>query len=114
MAVHTYFASTFYQGPWLNASGYGKGVKNRYLGLKFLINGQAHYGWARLNLKLEGNAGKKITTILTGYAYETIANKAIITGKTKGPDAITLQPATLGHLAAGASGIPSTSRRTSQ
>jgi hypothetical protein len=33
---------------------------------------------------------------LTGYAYETIPNKPIITGKTKGPDVITLDPATLG------------------
>lgn len=39
--------------------------------------------------------------VLTGYAYETIANKAIIAGKTKGPDVITIQPDTLGQLALG-------------
>ena len=43
--------------------------------------------------------------MLTGYAYETVPNKPIITGKTTGPDVITLDPATLGHLAQGASGI---------
>ena len=37
-------------------------------------------------------AGKKTTATLTGYAYETVANKPIITGKTKGPDVITMQP----------------------
>jgi hypothetical protein len=36
----------------------------------------------------------------TGYAYETIPGKAIVAGKTKGPDA-EKQPATLGRLALG-------------
>jgi hypothetical protein len=46
-----------------------------------------------------------ITGTLTGYAYETVANKPIIAGKTKGPDVITARPASLGHLAHGASGL---------
>jgi len=87
------------QGPWANG---GKGVKDRYLGLKFAINGKTHYGWARLNVKIGYNIGVYIKATLTGYAYETIPNKAIITGKTKGPDVITVQPGTLGHLARGA------------
>jgi hypothetical protein len=40
----------------------------------------------------------QIAATRTGYAYETIPNKPIITGKTKGPDVITLDPARLGHL----------------
>jgi len=44
---------------------------------------------------------KPLKALLTGYAYETIPNKAIITGKTKGPDMITVQPGSLGALAAG-------------
>jgi hypothetical protein len=93
-----------FQGPWANN---GKGVKDRYLGLKFAISGKIHYGWARLNVKV-GKIGNivNITALLTGYAYETIPNKAIIAGKTKGPDAITIQPGSLGHLARGASTIP--------
>ena len=47
----------------------------------------------------------KITATLTGYAYETVPNKAIIAGKTKGPDAE--QRAGLGELAAGAAQIQS-------
>jgi hypothetical protein len=86
-----------YQGPWENG---GKGVKNRYLGLRFEIRGKTHYGWARLNFPDPSNAA------MTGYAYETVANKPIITGKTKGPDVTTVQPASLGRLAAGASAIP--------
>jgi len=48
----------------------------------------------------------KIEATMSGYAYETIPNKPITAGKTEGPDVITVQPATLGHLAAGASAIP--------
>jgi hypothetical protein len=76
---------------------------HRYLGLSFLIEGQIHYGWARF--KVGQNLKNPIEAVLTGYAYETIPNKPIITGKTKGPDVITLEPAILGRLAQGASGM---------
>ncbi len=84
-------------GPWAND---GKGVKNRYLGLRFVTQGKTHYGWARLTVPPGSAAGT-----LTGYAYETIPNKSIIAGKTHGNDVITLEPASLGHLARGASAI---------
>ena len=91
-----YGKSSNSDGQWLYA-------KHRYLGLQFVIKGQVHYGWARLNVTLKHG---QIAAILTGYAYETIPNKPIITGKTKGPDVIMLDPATLGNLAGGASQIP--------
>lgn len=83
--------------------GYWVNVRNRYLGLKFHINGRTHYGWARLNVKLMPYHG--FTATLTGYAYETVPYKPIITGKTKGPDVITVQPASLGRLAQGSGGL---------
>jgi hypothetical protein len=92
------------RGPWVN-------VNNRYLGLKFKIKGQTHYGWARLSVQAKPGTFFLQAT-LTGYAYETIANKPIIAGKTKGPDVVTLQPVSLGHLAAGASAIPAWRRST--
>jgi hypothetical protein len=61
-------------GQWVN-------VANRYLGLKFLIKGKIHYGWARLSVKVQGHA---ITATLTGYAYETIPNKYFFYGKGDG------------------------------
>jgi len=94
-------------GPWNN-------VKNRYLGLKFQINGKTHFGWARLSVHALGGAFVRAT--LTGYAYETVANKRIIAGRTNSdsdetlesdqtiPAAVTLpasQSATLGRLALG-------------
>ncbi len=78
-------------------------VKRRYLGLEFLIKGQVHYGWARLNESCMKTGMNGVKALLTGYAYETIPNKPIITGKTKGPDVITLEPGSLGALAAAAS-----------
>ena len=47
-----------------------------YLGLKFLIAGQVHYGWAQLST----HAGEADT--LYGFAYETIPFKGILTGQT--------------------------------
>jgi hypothetical protein len=82
-------------------------TQRRYLGLKFLIAGQVHYGWARLNVTVPAlGQGVGIQATLTGYAYETIPNTPIITGKITGPDVVTVEPASLGHLARGASAIP--------
>jgi len=91
---------SYISGQWLP-------TKNRYLGLRFVIKGQIHYGWARATAsqtsKRMGNTS--ITATLTGYAYETVPNKPIITGKTEGPDVITMQPdvrpGSLGGLARG-------------
>jgi hypothetical protein len=100
---------SFY-GPW--AQG-GKGVKNRYLGLKFRIKGKVHYAWARLTVSIGAPKTHSIVGHLTGYAYETIPGKPIIAGATKRPDNAeptasltpTPEPVTLGTLALGAPGL---------
>ena len=100
--------SSFYAGPWLN-------VANRYLGFKFVIKGKIHYGWARLDVNWKGPRTVD-KAILTGYAYETIPNKAIIAGATKEADdenqpadvsfrTSAPEPATVGMLALGAPGL---------
>jgi hypothetical protein len=97
-------------GPWVN-------VAHRYLGLKFLIKGKIHYGWARLDVTI---TSRGVYAALTGYAYETIANRPIVAGKTRG-EAVDIKsvgrnipavspellprPATLGVLAQGARGL---------
>jgi hypothetical protein len=85
--------------PWNN-------VKNRYLGLQFAIKGKIHYGWARLNefCNPSGGPGTGAEALLTGYAYETIPNKPIVAGRTKGPDVITVESGSLGRLARGSAG----------
>jgi len=103
-----YFSYAYVVGPWAN-------TKDRCLGLMFVINGETHYGWARLNVKVQKTA---IIATLSGYAYETIPNKSIVAGKETGTDDANLeqsdsatltapisQPASLGLLAMGAHGL---------
>jgi hypothetical protein len=86
-------------GPWV---GKGEGVRDRYLGLKFIVRGEVHYGWARLSVTLGHHRQfDDVSGTLTGYAYETIPGKPIIAGQITGPDVITVQPETLGGLALG-------------
>jgi hypothetical protein len=102
--MDTYFGSDLYMG------GHWKNATNRYLGLRFQIAGETHYGWARLTIINEA----PLTATLTGYAYETVANTPIIAGKTSDTDEALLaptsvspfepgtRPVTLGLLALGA------------
>jgi hypothetical protein len=68
------------QGGSLYCDGKWNSVQNRYLGMKFTIAGQTHFGWARLNTRCDLY---KVESVLTGYAYETVAGEAITTGQTK-------------------------------
>jgi hypothetical protein len=94
-------------GTWLT-------IETAYLGLKFVVNGEVHYGWARIKLV---SPGAFATASIYGYAYEDVANQPIVTGQTSGTAAKNKQvgeaiPApkrtldsrtrTLGMLAAGA------------
>lgn len=78
-AVHSSFQ---YRGVWKN-------VKNRYLGLKFSVNGETHYGWARMSVQVQQIA---VSAHISGYAYESTPNKSIRAG----------DRGTLGALAVGA------------
>ena len=89
----------FSGGPW-------KDAHNRYLGLKFVVSGETHYGWARMTVS-------RTVVTLTGYAYETVPNKPILAGQMSGSEASSApapkemlapshQSATLGMLARGA------------
>jgi hypothetical protein len=83
----------FYSGHWIN-------VKDRYLGFEFRVNGQFHYGWARMTTHVRHT---HIEGVITGYAYEGEANTPIRAGQTSGTyDASLPQAATLGTLARGA------------
>ena len=97
--------------PWANG---GKGVFNRYLGIKFKIGADFHYGWARITVKTSTDKSQAFTVTLTGYAYETVPGKAIVAGATSGAEevgSLTPAPTTdastplLGMFALGAQGI---------
>lgn len=105
MAYASLTASTYVSGgPWRN-------VKNRFLGLRFVIDGEVHYGWARLTVLTDSHR-EMVRATLTGYAYETEANTPILTGKTSGSEAFDQlmpvrdkEPASLGVLASGTTGL---------
>ncbi len=104
-----------FQGIGAYCAGKWNNLKNRYLGLEFVIKGKTHYGWARVNESCNrvGPIGRCAVTVLTGYAYETVADKPIVAGKTKGPDATTVHPASLGQLAQGSAGLAARPRQES-
>jgi len=99
--------------PRRGGSWAGSSERTLYLGLRFKIAGEFHYAWARMSVTL-GN----FSATLTGYAYETIPNKAILAGQEQGndksgeqpaPAALTnpdQNPATLGMLALGSPALP--------
>jgi len=91
-----------YDGPWAPPGG---SEKNRYVGLKFVIDGKIHFGWARLSVQVRQTKNGGVTAVLTGYAYESEANTPIETGRTSGPEVAEVTPITLGQLALGAAGI---------
>jgi hypothetical protein len=92
------------RGPWVN-------VANRYLGLKFEIDGQTHYGWARITVQVN-TVHRSLVAALTGYAYETTVDTPIVAGQTSGndvgsavPGGLGTKPGTLGALALGAPAV---------
>ena len=108
MAVSYTAGSRISKGNW---AGH---LKNHYLGVRFQINGEFHYGWIRVTVTSSSQKGAPfLTATITGYAYETIPNKAILAG-TAGTAAAIAESLprmrragpSLGMLAAGAEGMP--------
>jgi hypothetical protein len=98
-------SGVYYGGSWADA-----GSNPRYLGIRFLIGSETHYGWARITATFEPH-NHHIAALLTGYAYETEPNAPIRAGDTGKSDqdaanlASSARPqsnATLGALARGA------------
>lgn len=93
---------TYGNWPW---TYYGTEV--RFLGVKFQIDGQTHYGWIRLAV---GVGRAQVPGAVLGYGYETIANKRLSAGLAS-TNAVDAQAApsshhpSLGMLAAGADGL---------
>ncbi|SRR5579871_6273538 len=116
-------SSKFFRGSWAGSP------KNRYLGVRFLINGQTHYGWIRLTVTTNPKPHTAImSATITGYAYETVPNKAIAAGtaaiaasathnptaEVQTPKSTVRQGPSLGMLAAGADALPIWRREETQ
>ncbi len=75
------------------------GVRNNFLGLRFVLNGETYYGWARFNTRAQ--FGQAISYELVDFAYENTPNHAIKAG-----EGIPFQEqAGLGVLALGSEGL---------
>lgn len=66
-------------GAFPYASYWANGVTDKYLGLKFFVAGNAHYGWARLDVTAEGD----VFTI-KDYAYVATPNSGLTAGQMAG------------------------------
>ncbi len=76
-------ATELRSGTFVTYLGDWRYARNNYLGLRFQINGETHFGWARLSVIFHPGPEKERTweAHLTGYAYETIPGKAIRAGQ---------------------------------
>jgi hypothetical protein len=105
-----YLGLDYYFGSWMPLA------TNRYLGVRFTLNGKPHFGWVRMNTTWR-ETKESIKALITGYAYETQPGVAIAAGdrgegKSAAPAADSIpetsstnsRPATLGTLAIGANG----------
>jgi hypothetical protein len=84
---------------------WGGNRSNTYLGVRFLISGETHYGWVRLTVTTGSNG---LAATITSYAYETVANKRISAGISEHSADVKMIDAdgpSLGALAAGAEGL---------
>lgn len=73
-----------------NIYGEFSNTRNRFLGVKFEINGEVHYGWIRFAVVTVGIRGSVpfLTAVVNGYAYETVPNHPIVAGARSGSDTI--------------------------
>jgi hypothetical protein len=60
-------------GNWLNAT-------DKYIGLRFFVGANLHYGWARFTV-LANAAG--ITVTFKDYAYNSVAEQGLLAGQTQ-------------------------------
>jgi hypothetical protein len=61
-------------------------TSNRFLGLRFKVNGQAHYAWvgfSSVHVSFN-NRVAIISAAIRGFAYETVPNRTILAGQIKG------------------------------
>jgi hypothetical protein len=83
----------------------GKGNKGGFVAVKFVVGSNTYFGWVRIRLET-------VPTI-TGFAYENAPGVSIKTGSESGPETAALpapalpgpQPASLGQLAFGSTGL---------
>lgn len=92
------FRSGYPNSNWATAAG-----NSGYLGLRFKISGNSHYGWLRLTVALNSAPQPRAITVHE-WGYETTPNTMILTGAVP-------EPGGLGLLALGGVGVALHRRR---
>ena len=83
-------------GPNIASAGHFSGSE-KFLGVQFSFGGETHYGW--VGLEVSGATG-----IIRDYAYESLANTAILAGVVPETPEVP-EPSSLALLAAGAGAL---------
>ena len=68
-------------GYWVSAGEHGNWVdtqEDKYLGIKFEIDGEFHYGWVRLTTIIHSNSDMEFT--VKDFAYNTVLDEGILAG----------------------------------
>ena len=91
-----------YTGAFLNSSV-------GFVGIKFNLSGNAHFGWIRLHVDI--GPGTSITEKAIDWAYNDVAGQQILAGQGATPEPSTFS---LGLLAAGAAGVLAWRKRRKQ
>ncbi len=89
--------SMAYGAGFANSKWIASPANTGYLGLRFSISGQQHYGWMRLTVANNTGAQSRSITVHE-WAYETTPNAGILSGAVP-------EPGGLGLLALGGAGI---------
>jgi hypothetical protein len=76
--------------PW---NGLGQG----YIGLRFLTGSDTHYGWAEVTVNPD------LTATLSRFAYESVADAAVLTGDIGGGEVP--EPGSMSLMILGAAGL---------
>jgi hypothetical protein len=113
-----FYSSTINQRPPKKTlyGKWGEDHPNRFLGVKFKIDGKTHFGWIRITVKPNPKNTQlpAMSATITEFGYETVANKSLGAGlaSTNSADdqALTMteppRRASLGMLAVGAEALP--------
>jgi len=97
-----YYGVFYSYGPWAN-------VNDHYLGLRFPIGSDTHYGWVRMDVQT--NVGSmSISATVKDWAYESTPNVGISAGDT----GVVPEPGTLSLLALGSAGLALWRKRKTQ
>ncbi len=101
--IQFYSSTTLQRPPKKTLHGkWGGDHPNRFLGVKFKIDGKTHYGWIRVTVKPNptNTQWPAMSATVTEYGYETVANKTLDAGLSSGA-------ASLGNQAETHVGTPS-------